>query len=34
MSVSEICEKLGLLGLKNRQWLIQGTSGITGEGVY
>lgn len=30
MSVAEVCEKLDLLDLKNRHWLIQGTSAITG----
>ena len=33
-SPSEIAEKLGLPQLKNRKWFIQGTSAVTGSGVY
>eukprot|EP01012_Entosiphon_sulcatum_P041303 TRINITY_DN5513_c0_g2_i2.p1 TRINITY_DN5513_c0_g2~~TRINITY_DN5513_c0_g2_i2.p1 ORF type:complete len:180 (-),score=45.99 TRINITY_DN5513_c0_g2_i2:427-966(-) len=34
MPVEEVGEKLGLTGIKNRQWSIQKTSAITGEGLY
>ena len=34
MSVAEVTEKLGLHTLKNRDWHIQGTSAINGEGLY
>ena len=33
-SPSEVAEKLGLPQLKNRKWFIQGTSAVTGSGVY
>ncbi|KAJ7209361.1 hypothetical protein O6H91_Y480600 [Diphasiastrum complanatum] len=34
MSAAEVCEALGLLGLKNRRWQIQGTCALKGEGLY
>jgi hypothetical protein len=33
MSVSEVAEKLGLHTLKGRDWNIQGTCAITGDGL-
>ena len=33
MSPNEITEKLGLSQLKGRQWLVQGTSATTGQGL-
>jgi small GTP-binding protein len=34
MSVPEITEKLGLHTLKGREWYIQGTCALTGDGLY
>ena len=34
MSTAEIREKLGLHGLRNRQWYIQSTCATTGDGLY
>jgi len=34
MSVAEVTEKLGLHSLRERDWYIQGTSAITGDGLY
>lgn len=34
MNVSEITERLGLNGLRNRQWYVQGACATTGEGLY
>ena len=34
MSVAEVTEKLGLHTLKNRDWHIQGTCAMTGDGLY
>ena len=33
MSPNEVTEKLGLQQLKGRQWLVQGTSATTGQGL-
>jgi len=33
MSPNDVTEKLGLSSLKNRQWLVQGTSATTGQGL-
>jgi signal recognition particle receptor subunit beta len=33
MSPNEITEKLGMSQLKGRQWLVQGTSATTGQGL-
>lgn len=33
MSVVEIVEKLGLHSVKHRDWYIQGSSAVTGEGI-
>lgn len=33
MSPNEVTEKLGLQSLKGRQWLVQGTSATTGQGL-
>ncbi len=33
MSPNEISEKLGLINLKSRKWLVQGTSAVTGQGI-
>jgi signal recognition particle receptor subunit beta len=34
MSVPEITEKLGLHTLRGREWYIQGTCALTGDGLY
>jgi len=34
MPAAEISEKLGLSGLRNRQWFIQSACGTTGDGLY
>lgn len=34
MSVAEVTEKLGLHTLRNREWYIQGTCAMTGDGLY
>jgi len=34
LSVAEITEKLGLHTLKGREWYIQGTCAMTGDGLY
>merc|ERR1719361_3204891 len=34
MSVSEMAEKLGLYQVKDRQWHIQSTCAVTGDGLY
>eukprot|EP00906_Rhabdomonas_costata_P022987 RCo033101 len=34
MTVEEVSEYLGLVNIKNRQWSIQKTSAVTGEGLY
>ncbi len=34
MSVPEITERLGLHSLKGREWFIQGTCALTGDGLY
>eukprot|EP00668_Euglena_longa_P014233 GGOE01018210.1.p1 GENE.GGOE01018210.1~~GGOE01018210.1.p1 ORF type:complete len:180 (-),score=19.31 GGOE01018210.1:455-994(-) len=34
MSVAEVSEYLGLTNIKNRQWSIQKTSAVSGEGLY
>lgn len=34
MSVPEITERLGLHSLKGRDWFIQGTCALTGDGLY
>ena len=34
MSVPEITEKLGLHTLRGREWKIQGTCALTGDGLY
>jgi ADP-ribosylation factor protein 1 len=34
MKVQEVTERLGLDKLRNRHWHIQGTSALTGEGLY
>jgi small GTP-binding protein len=34
MNVDEITERLGLNGLRNRQWYVQGACATTGEGLY
>lgn len=31
---SEVAEKLGLHGVRNRRWHVQGTSAVSGQGVY
>ena len=33
ISPNDITEKLGLQSLKDRQWLVQGTSASTGQGI-
>ena len=33
-SASEVADKLGLYSLRSRQWFIQGTNGMTGDGLY
>jgi len=33
MSPTEVTEKLGLLQVKNKEWNVQGTSAITGQGL-
>ena len=33
MSPNDVTEKLGLQSLKGRQWLVQGTSATTGQGL-
>merc|ERR1711971_772213 len=34
MSVTEVTEQLGLHCLRNRQWYIQASSALTGDGLY
>jgi len=34
LSVPEVTEKLGLHTLRNREWYIQGTCALTGDGLY
>ena len=34
LSVAEVSEHLGLTNIKNRQWSIQKTSAVSGEGLY
>ena len=34
MSVNEVTEKLGLNQLRNRQWYVQSTCAITGDGLH
>ena len=34
MSVSEVAEKLGLHQLRGRDWNIQGTCALTGDGLH
>lgn len=34
MSTSEVCEALGMAGLKGRKWHVQGSIAIRGEGLY
>jgi hypothetical protein len=34
MSVAEVSEYLGLTNIKNRQWTIQKTGAVSGEGLY
>mmetsp|Transcript_40178 Transcript_40178/g.87641 ORF Transcript_40178/g.87641 Transcript_40178/m.87641 type:complete len:174 (-) Transcript_40178:112-633(-) len=34
MSAAEVAEKLGLNGLQNREWFIQSTTAVSGEGLY
>ena len=34
MSVNEVTERLGLNGLRNRQWFIQATCATSGDGLY
>ena len=34
MKVTEITEKLGLHTMKNREWFIQGTCALSGDGLY
>ncbi|XP_010547988.1 PREDICTED: probable ADP-ribosylation factor At2g15310 [Tarenaya hassleriana] len=34
LPVAEVANKLGLHGLSKRRWFIQGTSAITGQGLY
>ena len=33
-SVAEVSEKLGLHTIKNRDWYVQGTSALTGDGLF
>ena len=34
MSVAEVAEKMGLHELKGRDWNIQGTCALTGDGLF
>ena len=34
MNVAEVTDKLGLYSLRGRDWFIQGTNALTGEGLY
>mmetsp|Transcript_3315 Transcript_3315/g.7885 ORF Transcript_3315/g.7885 Transcript_3315/m.7885 type:complete len:181 (-) Transcript_3315:91-633(-) len=34
MSAAEVAEKLGLHGLQNREWFIQSTTAVSGDGLY
>jgi len=34
MAAAEVAEKLGLHGLRNRQWYIQSACATTGHGLY
>jgi len=34
MNVTEITEKLGLASLRGREWFIQGTCALSGEGLF
>lgn len=34
MSVTEISERLGLHTIRGREWFIQGTCALTGDGLY
>lgn len=34
MNVPEVTEKLGLHTMRNREWYIQGTCALTGDGLY
>ena len=34
MAPAEIAEKMGLYKLRGREWFIQGTNGVTGDGLY
>lgn len=34
MNVTEITEKLGLANLRGREWFIQGTCALSGEGLF
>ena len=34
MNVPEVTEKLGLHTMRNREWFIQGTCALTGDGLY
>jgi len=34
MSVAEVTEKLGLHTIRGREWYIQGTCAMTGDGLY
>ena len=34
MNAAEVTDKLGLHGLRNRQWYIQATCATSGDGLY
>lgn len=34
MTVAELTNHLGLNSVRNREWFIQGTCAITGDGIY
>ena len=34
MTPAEIAEKMGLYKMREREWFIQGTNGVTGDGLY
>ena len=34
MSVAELTDHLGLRSIRGREWFIQGTCAVSGEGIY
>ena len=34
MNIGELTDKLGLKSINDREWFIQGTCAVTGDGIY